>query len=307
MRKEIKKSIFWGTSAGFSLLLLYFLTLALTQSFSHAIEQFFDLWYLMLPLVAGFGIQVFLFSFIREQLKENKLRGAKGEIAASAGVSTVSMVACCAHHLTDVAPLLGLSVLFAFLANYQVFFLLLGLASNALGIIIMLEIIKKMDLGKDYQFFRMSNQWNWKIIKSISAIVLVFILLISFFIIKNKQSIISNSNSNQVINLSAKENSAGGLDIKVEPIDFSFSKPVQLKIIFDTHQGDLDFDITKISYLLDDKNNKYIPSSWQGGSGGHHLSGTLVFPKITNNAKQIKLIIKDVYNIELREFLWNLE
>jgi hypothetical protein len=44
------------------------------------------------------------------------------------------MVACCAHHLTDVLPLLGLSAAAAFLAEYRIPFMLAGLATNLIGI-----------------------------------------------------------------------------------------------------------------------------------------------------------------------------
>ena len=65
--------------------------------------------------------------------------------------------------------------------------------------------------------------------------------------------------------------------------------------------------MTKISYLLDDKNNKYTPASWDGGSGGHHLEGTLYFSEPIGNAKIMKFVIESVYNIEKREFFWEIK
>src|SRR5690606_3700731 len=60
---------------------------------------------------------------------------------AGGGMSTVAMVACCAHHVTDVLPLLGLTAAAAFLAEYRTVFMLVGLSTTLLGIIVMLIIL----------------------------------------------------------------------------------------------------------------------------------------------------------------------
>ena len=120
-----------------------------------------------------------------------------------------------------------------------------------------------------------------------------------FLLLKNK--------AQPSITLSSKVNEGEGLSIEVEPVDFSHSEPVKLRNGFTTHQGDLNFDMTKVSYLLDDKNNKYVPSSLDGGSGGHHLSGALYFSEPIGNSKTMKFIIENVYNIEKREFLWEIK
>jgi presenilin-like A22 family membrane protease len=53
------------------------------------------------------------------------------------------MVACCAHHLTDVLPLVGLAGAAFFLAAYQWLFLLLGVLSNLVGLVFMLGQLRK--------------------------------------------------------------------------------------------------------------------------------------------------------------------
>jgi hypothetical protein len=60
---------------------------------------------------------------------------------AGGGTSTVAMVACCAHHVTDVLPLLGLSAAAAFLAEYRIPFMLVGLVTNLIGIGVMVYLI----------------------------------------------------------------------------------------------------------------------------------------------------------------------
>lgn len=122
-----------GASASALMFALYFSLLSVLQSPAHAIEQFASLWYFMLPLVVGFGIQVGLFTKLRQN----------GEcVAASGGVSVASMAACCAHHVTDLVPFLGLSAGAIFLSKYQTFFLVLGLSSNLVGTTFMLDRLK---------------------------------------------------------------------------------------------------------------------------------------------------------------------
>ncbi len=62
---------------------------------------------------------------------------------ASGGMSTAAMVACCAHHVADVLPILGLTAAAAFLAEYRTAFMVVGLGMTIFGIIVMLTILFK--------------------------------------------------------------------------------------------------------------------------------------------------------------------
>lgn len=320
MNQLSKKPLFWGSSGAILLLILYFIILTLANSFSHALEQFLLLWYWILALVIGFGFQVGLYSYIRLKIRQRKIKAvANKELAASAGVSTGSMIACCAHHLIDVLPILGLSAVFLFLADYQMFFLLLGVASNVIGAIFMLEIIKKHALFKENSILSQASKFDLRILKNWTIAGSALVLLIAFLLIKNsqEQNSLENlkllagetaeaSNDTDVVSLPSKTNNQEGLSIEVQPLDFSFNEPVQFEISLDTHQGNLDFDLTRKSLLLDDKDNQYLPLEWQGDKGGHHLSGTLIFPALQKETKQLKLIIKDIYGIKERIFSWDL-
>jgi len=142
---------------------------------------------------------------------------------------------------------------------------------------------------------------NTKIVLLIIFVILILAGFVYFALFKKQLSV------ENLTDLGPQVNDEGGVSAEVTPIDFSFSTPVKLKIDFTTHQGNLDFDMTKISYLLDDKNNKYIPASWDGGSGGHHLSGTLSFSEPIKDTKTIKFTIENVYNVEKREFFWQVK
>ncbi len=112
----------------------------------------------------------------------------------------------------------------------------------------------------------------------------------------------------ETIDLSSKTDTQNSVSFKVTPIDFNFDNPIKFEIKIDTHSGSLDFDLTKISILEDNKGKQYQPLDWQGSpSGGHHRSGILFFPKLDIQTKNIKLIIKDISNGSPRIFEWELK
>ena len=121
---------------------LYLGIVTLAQGWDHAIELFLQDKALVMPIIAGFGIQVGLYTFIRVGLRAGA-RGMGTMTGAGGGTSTVAMVACCAHHVADVLPVLGLAAAATFLAAYRVTFMLVGLGTTLLGIGIMLVILVK--------------------------------------------------------------------------------------------------------------------------------------------------------------------
>jgi len=306
----IKKPAFLGFLAGTLLLILYFLILTLANSFSHALSQFNQFWYWILILVIGFSFQVYLYFYIRES---QKIVSGKA-LAASGSISTGSMIVCCLHHLVDVLPIIGLSAIALFLTQYQVLFLVVGIISNLIGIVIMLEIIQKHNLaGENKILDKIVSFPLGKIKKSllISSPFLILIIFLSMNVWSNKNvSPIAETGGKQEffgsnINLPVKPDTQAGITFLVTPIDFSFEKEVKFEISVDTHSGSLDFDLTKISFLEDDKGNQYKPITWQGPDpGGHHLSGILIFPKLNRQVKNIKLTIQDA---SPRVFEWSLK
>jgi len=170
-----KKFVIHGILASSLLFAVYFAILSVSNSFSHAISQFLSLWYFIIIIVVGFGVQIALYSYVHNSMKSNK--AAKAEIVASSGISTSSMIACCAHHLTDVLPVMGLSALSLLLVKYQLFLIVLGIASNSTGITMMLGIIQNNNLydEKNPLFkINMKDLMNIVILISLIALVLVF-------------------------------------------------------------------------------------------------------------------------------------
>ena len=102
-----------------------------------------------------------------------------------------------------------------------------------------------------------------------------------------------------------KTSDIGGVLFEIALLDFAPENPLRFDVKIDTHSGSLDFDLAKISFLEDDKGNKYEPLEWQGPSpGGHHLEGVLIFPIINKEAKKIKLTIQDsvlrIFELDLK-------
>lgn len=129
-----------GVAAAIFLLAVYLGLVALTsRSWTHALNLLAaDRWFVG-PLIAGFGVQGGLYTHLRRNL-----HARRGGVVttSSGGVSTASMIACCAHHVTDVAPLLGLSGAAIFLAEYKVPFMIVGLVTNTIGIGVMLYLMR---------------------------------------------------------------------------------------------------------------------------------------------------------------------
>jgi hypothetical protein len=145
--RVVIRSYLWGVSGSALLLAIYFVTLTLSNSLVHAIEEFRALGVWIVLLTAGFGIQTGLFAYVRTSLKARASSAqATASMAATGGMSATSMVACCMHHVTDILPILGVSAATLFLVKYQSFFLAIGVASNFIGITVMLRLIQKQEL-----------------------------------------------------------------------------------------------------------------------------------------------------------------
>lgn len=143
------KKILWPVSTGLVGMLfqgaIFFGLVSWAETPQHALDLFLQERWLILPLFLGFGFQVALFTIIKKRLfihSTGSNHSASATMTGAGGTtSTVAMVACCAHHVTDVLPILGLTVAANFLAQYQTTFMLTALIITYLGIIVMISII----------------------------------------------------------------------------------------------------------------------------------------------------------------------
>lgn len=150
-----------GFGAGIlGLSIFYYLLLFLvTKDPQHPFTQFslFQPW--MSLLILGFGVQVGLYWLLRKGFRLSLQEKQDAVLAAGTGtaVSGMAMVACCAHHLVEILPILGLSAAALFLSEYQQELLLFGVFANVVGIMIMLWLITGKASFKtviNYLFFK---------------------------------------------------------------------------------------------------------------------------------------------------------
>ena len=133
MTNNIAKPILYGTLASAILLGVYFAVLTLVSGWSFAQIQFANYWYFIISLVVGFGIQIALYQYIKTLVHSGQ--GMGKVVGVSGTTSTAAMISCCAHYLVNLVPVLGITGLATFVAQYQVKIFWVGLAFNIFGIV----------------------------------------------------------------------------------------------------------------------------------------------------------------------------
>ncbi len=135
-------SVAAGASGAGLLLGLYFGLVSWANSPAHARQLLGDDWYFVVPIAAGFGLQVGLFTFLRLQ-RTRRVAGSTAAGAAGTGASSAAMLACCAHHLADVLPLLGVSGAAVFLDDQRTPIMAGGLTVNLLAVTYMALLVRR--------------------------------------------------------------------------------------------------------------------------------------------------------------------
>lgn len=130
---------------------LYFGIVSWAESPAHAAEFFWQDRWIVFPIIIGFGVQAALYTILKLRLYlpvtkpwtdgRTHFPATGTSMGASGTTSTVAMVACCAHHVTDVLPILGLTATATFLAEYRLLFMGVGLGTTLLGISYMAYLI----------------------------------------------------------------------------------------------------------------------------------------------------------------------
>ena len=126
------RSIVAGVVGATALLGIYLGIISLAQGVEHAFEQLATDALFVGLIAAGFGTQIALFVELRAV--DRRHRAAADVTAASTGTSAAAMLACCAHHLVDLLPLVGLSAAAVFLDAYKTPLFLVGITMNVIGI-----------------------------------------------------------------------------------------------------------------------------------------------------------------------------
>ena len=130
-----------GTLAFMLMLAIYFGVVSLISGRNFAIEQFAEFWYFIVALALGFGIQVGLYTYLKNLVGQHGMSGKV--VAASGTTSAAAMVSCCAHYLVNILPILGVTGILTLVAQYQIELFWLGLAFNVAGILYIVPKVVK--------------------------------------------------------------------------------------------------------------------------------------------------------------------
>ena len=132
MSKVILRATIKGVGAAVAMLVAFFLVVTLISGRAFTLSQFFVYWYFIVGLAVGFGIQVGLYSYLKQVVSHD---GAPTVVVAISGTtSTTAMVSCCAHYLANILPILGVTGLAAIIGQYQVELFWVGIVLNIGGI-----------------------------------------------------------------------------------------------------------------------------------------------------------------------------
>lgn len=141
--KRILLPLLTGFIGSVVLAIIYFGIVSWAESPSHAIELFLEDKWIVTPILLGFGVQVALYVVLKKRLflPISNIGPSGALTGAGGGMSATAMVACCAHHITDVLPLVGLTAAATFLAEYRIAFMVVGLGTTWVGVGVMLVIL----------------------------------------------------------------------------------------------------------------------------------------------------------------------
>ena len=124
-------TLMWGIVSTLLLLGFTYSVVAIFSGWEFALRQFRQFWYYIVALALGFGVQVGLYVYLRTVVNHS----SPGALTASGATSTAAMVSCCAHHIVDVLPVLGVAGVLSGLGQYQRQLYWVALGFNMIGII----------------------------------------------------------------------------------------------------------------------------------------------------------------------------
>jgi len=138
-RAPLLRPLAAGAVAMLGLLIFYLGMITLAQGWAHASAQLLDDRNFIVAIVLGFGTQIGLYTYLRGLHASAAVSG----VAASTGTSAAAMLACCAHHLADILPIVGVAGAAVFLNTYKTPLLWLSIAMNLAGVAYLLRNIQQ--------------------------------------------------------------------------------------------------------------------------------------------------------------------
>jgi len=131
---KVKSSSFFYGFLGFVFLIALFVTIVtFIGGFQEVVDQLSEYGIYIVILALGFGIQVGLYSHIRNSGKA---------VAVTGSTSGLAMISCCSHYLVSFLPVLGLTGISGIVSIYQVEIFLAGILMNFIGILYLISKMK---------------------------------------------------------------------------------------------------------------------------------------------------------------------
>lgn len=128
------RSVRFGVLAGAGLATFYAAVVGGIGGPAHLWEQVASDWPWLALILTGFGTQVALLVELRH--RRHLHRGVSAAAGAGGGASAAGMIACCAHHIADLAPIVGASGAAVFLTSYRLPIMLAGVVINGAGVVV---------------------------------------------------------------------------------------------------------------------------------------------------------------------------
>ncbi len=301
----MSKPVLYGLTASAVMFVFYFGVLSLANSPRHALEQLGLFWYLILPLVVLIGIQAGLYTHIKCSISEKNFSTAKGGMAASGGISGGAMVACCVHHVADIFPFLGLTAAAVFLSQYQGAFMVLGIVSGVIGVLYMLEAMKKNNIAFGSAAFL--EDLDLAVLKKGAIIIGIVVVGTVFFY--NYAGLETSAAKKVPETFSANDNPEGeylnrpltnnGATMTASP---SFDgNALNVFIAFNVPHGKPIIDFSEV-VTLEIEGKQYNSTEWipfkQDMGAGVHIGGELKFGGVKTAPANFSLKVKNVFGAD---------
>lgn len=130
-----------GTVAALLLFAFYVVIVAVAEGRALVADQLVEDAPYFVFLFPGFAVQVGLYTHVRQRVAQGEASGAVTGTAG--GVSTTAVVACCAHFIPTLLPVVGVSAISALLAAWKGPLLILAILANLAGIAYMIHVLRK--------------------------------------------------------------------------------------------------------------------------------------------------------------------
>ncbi len=109
-----------------------------------------------------------------------------------------------------------------------------------------------------------------------------------------------------------RSDNQGAIVVEITPVDLAASgDTLAFNVSLETHSVDLSMDLAAVSALTTDTGRSVNALSWDAPKGGHHVSGTLIFPanidgaRVLSGASKLTITITGL-DAPTRTFAWDL-